>query len=249
MDTSTVDKYEHNFGKLIASLEISKGLVIFGKIQVMFLGGFILLAGIYTVSDNIGGLFLIALGLGVLITMVIAFVQTPSGLREVRIYEEGFVSIKGKVEESVHFSEISSIGHEIGGPGQVYAHLPTPIIRLKNKEKPLSIYMTINGQRFDLFLKLGHAYAAWRFKDFKLEKLKAINLSFGSRLMLKDSVFIYNVGRPRETTWHVSEIQSVTINPKHLEFQVKNEGYLSIHVDKIENFHIIPYIVERLNSL
>ena len=249
MDTSTVDKYEHNFGQLIVSLGISKGLVIFGKIQAMFLGGFFLLAGIHTVPDNIGGLLLIALGLGVLIPMLITFVKTPGARREVRIYEEGFVSIKGKMEESVHFTDISSIGHRLGGPGQVYAQLPTPIIRLKNKEKPLSIYMTLNGQRFDLFLKLGDAYAAWRFKDFEPEKLKAMNLSFGSRLMLKNSVFIYNVGRPRETTWHVSETQSVTINPKHLEFQVKKDGYLSIHIDKIENFHIIPYIVKRLNSL
>ena len=238
VDTLTEDKNEHRFGKLIVSRAISRGKIIVLKFLIMFMGGFFLLAGIYALPNNIGGLLPIALGLVVIVT---AFVSAP-GRREFRIYEEGFVSIRGEVEESVHFSEVSSIGHELIGQRLV------PRIKLKNSQKIMSIYLPIHGRWFNWFLKLGYSYAAWRFRDS--EKLQTMTFSFGSALRLENSVFLYNRGskrRPIETTWHVNEVQSVTISPKRVSFHLK-EGNYNIHVDKVENFHIIPYIIESLNS-
>jgi len=243
MEASIVDEYEHRFGKLIVNREVSKATVFLQRALLIFLGGFLMLAGFYIMPSNIpGGLVLIILGLAGSTPML----MTPGGRREVRVYEEGFVSIQGKREDLIHFSEVSSIGHELRG---VYGRQPIPKIRLKNREKPMSLYVPIQGEQFDWFLKLGHAYATWLFRGFKPEKLKTMNLSFGSRLVLDNSDFICDVGRPRATKWHVSEIQDVTISPKSLDFQLGNKGCISLQVDKIENFHIIPYIVESLNSL
>jgi len=240
VETATVDQYDHNFGELVVSQGISNGVVMLQKGIFIFMGGFFLLTGIYSLSINMfGGLFLIVLGIGGSAPTL----MTPGGRKEVRVYEEGFVTIRGNKEKLVHFSEILSIGHELKG---VYGRQPVPKVRIKNMEKLMPIYVPIQGQGFDWFLKFGRAYAEWRFKDYKTEELRKMDLSFGHRLRFENSVFIFNEGRPRETTWRVSEIKDVVISPKTLDFQLGSKGIISIHVDKVENFHIIPYIVERL---
>jgi len=243
MELSTVDKCEHHFGELIVSHGVSRAAAILQKAMFIFLGGFFLLAGVYSflvLGNIISGVLLVILGLAGSIPML----TVPGGRREVRVYEEGFVSIQGEKEESVHFSEVSSIGHQQSG---VYGRQPIPKIRL-NEGKNMAIYVPIQGDKFDWFLKLGHAYATWLFKDFSPKKLQTMDLDFGSRLRLKNSVFIFNEESPRATKWRVSEIQEVTISPKTLDFQLGKKGAISIRVDKVENFHIIPHIVERLNS-
>jgi len=243
METTTGDKHEHHFGELVVSHGISQVKIIMQKTIFIIMGGFVLLTGIYSflVLENIiGGLLIIILGLTGSIPILIA----PGGDREVRVYEEGFVSVRGEKVESVHFSEISGIGHKQGG---VYGRQATPKIRL-NGEEIMSIYVPIHGDQFNWFLQLGHAYATWRFKDAKPEELQTLDLSFGPRLRIKDSVFIFNDGRPRAAKWSVNEIQDVSISPKSLDFQIGDKGSISIRVDKIEDFHIIPYIVERFNN-